>query len=103
MRRRRSFRGFSDQPVALGDLGDGLFAGLGITGCVRGSFDEGSLPLSMTPSGGGRNPYEAYVYVRRVGGLAPGTCHYSALDHRSRLPTAADPIHVVPNGAHSGR
>ena len=89
MRRRRSFRGFSDQPIALGDLGDCLFAGLGITGFVRGSFDEGYLPLSMTPSGGGRNPYEAYVYARRVDRLAPGTYHYSALDH-SLCPVSRD-------------
>jgi SagB-type dehydrogenase family enzyme len=89
MRRRRSFRGFSDQPIDLVDLGDCLFAGLGITGFVRGSFDEGYLPLSMTPSGGGRNPYEAYVYARRVGGLAPGTYHYSAVDH-SLCPVSND-------------
>ena len=96
MRRRRSFRGFSDRPIALGELGDCLFAGLGITGFVRGSFDEGYLPLSMTPSGGGRNPYEAYVYVRRAGGLAPGTYHNSAADH-SLCPVSRD--HLPAPGA----
>ena len=35
----------------------------------------------MTPSGGARNPYEAYVYARDVEGLAPGFYHYSAHDH----------------------
>src|SRR6202040_3384069 len=39
------------------------------------------LPLKMTPSGGARNPYEAYVCVRNVTGLTPGTYHYSALEH----------------------
>jgi SagB-type dehydrogenase family enzyme len=81
MRRRRSFRGFSDQPVDVGALGDCLFAGLGITGFVKGSFDEGYLPLSMTPSGGGRNPYEAYVYARNVSGLEAAAYHYSAAEH----------------------
>jgi SagB-type dehydrogenase family enzyme len=85
MRRRRSYRGFSDEPIALAELGDCLFAGLGITGFVAGSFDEGFLPLSMTPSGGGRNPYEAYVYVRNVAGLQRGTYHYSASDHSLAL------------------
>src|SRR5690606_1817927 len=37
--------------------------------------------LSMTPSGGARNPYEAYVYARAVDGLQPGFYHYSAFDH----------------------
>ena len=81
MRRRRSLRGFSDRPIEIGQLGDCLFAGLGITGFIKGSFDEGYLPLSMTPSGGGRNPYEGYVYVRNVSGLEPGTYHYSAAEH----------------------
>ena len=35
----------------------------------------------MTPSGGARNPYEAYVYARSVDGLEPGFYHYSAYDH----------------------
>jgi SagB-type dehydrogenase family enzyme len=39
----------------------------------------------MTPSGGARNPYEGYVCVRNVDGLAPGTYHYSAME-RSLAP-----------------
>ena len=35
----------------------------------------------MTPSGGARNPYEAYVYARAVDGLQAGFHHYSAFDH----------------------
>ena len=35
----------------------------------------------MTPSGGARNPYEAYVYVRNVEQLAPGMYHYSAAEN----------------------
>ncbi len=85
MRRRRSFRGFSDAPVTLAELSDCLFAGLGITGFIKGSFGEGYLPLAMTPSGGGRNPYEAFVYVRNVEGLEAGTYHYSAADHSLEL------------------
>jgi SagB-type dehydrogenase family enzyme len=96
MRRRRSYRGFSDQPIGMSQLGDCLFAGLGITGFVKGSFDEGYLPLSMTPSGGGRNPYEAYVYARNVSGLQPATYHYSAADH-TLCPVTRD--HQPPPGA----
>jgi SagB-type dehydrogenase family enzyme len=35
----------------------------------------------MTPSGGARNPYEAYIYARNVDGLEPGFYHYSAIEH----------------------
>jgi len=81
MRKRRSYRGFSDHPISLSQLGDCLYAGLAVTGFVRAPSGGEYLPLSMTPSGGGRNPYEAYVYTRNVDGLPPGTYHYSAVDH----------------------
>jgi SagB-type dehydrogenase family enzyme len=63
----------------LSQLSDCLFAGLGITGETENCV--GALPLSMTPSGGARNPYEAYVYARAVEGLQAGLYHYSAYDH----------------------
>jgi SagB-type dehydrogenase family enzyme len=79
MARRRTVRSAAPTLVSLQQLSDCLFAGLGITGHTNNCV--GSLPLSMTPSGGARNPYEAYVYARSVGGLAPGFYHYSAFDH----------------------
>jgi SagB-type dehydrogenase family enzyme len=79
--RRRTFRTFADAPVRLEALRDCLYAGLGITGFqpepVKGM---GQLPLKMTPSGGARNPFEAYVWVGRVEGAPPGFYHYSAVD-----------------------
>lgn len=80
MLERRSRRAFGPGPITTKQLGDCLFAGLGITAIV----DEpvaGRLPLKMTPSGGARNPYEAYILVRAVRGLQPGLYHYSAVDH----------------------
>lgn len=83
MSARRSVRKFTSDPVPLDVLRDCLFAGLGITGFLdtRLSGEDPSLPLKMTPSGGARNPYEGFVYVSRVDGLAPGIYHYSALDY----------------------
>ncbi|MEM4986244.1 SagB/ThcOx family dehydrogenase [Collimonas sp. H4R21] len=82
MCQRRSYRGFSDDEIPLAYLAECLFAGLGITGFVKPFAEsEEQLPFKMTPSGGGRNPYEAFVYVRRVNGLVPGVYHYSAKDH----------------------
>ena len=91
MRARRTVRGFTSKPVTLDEIGTCLFAGLGIVGFYEHD-DLGRMPLKMTPSGGARNPFEAYVYARRIDGLARGIYHYSALDHslaplsRSRLP-----------------
>jgi len=79
MARRRTVRAAASPSIGLPQLADCLFAGMGITG--ETSNVAGRLPLGMTPSGGARNPYEAYVFARRVDGLAPGTYHYSAADH----------------------
>lgn len=78
MHRRRSQRQFDGRSVSLQALADCLFAGNGIVGFT---YDEdfGRLPLSMTPSGGARNPFELSVYVRDVEGLVPGFYHYDAL------------------------
>lgn len=79
MARRRTVRRALSVPIKLEQVSDCLFSGLGITGWTRNCV--GMLPLSMTPSGGGRNPYEAYVFARDVEGLERGVYHYSALGH----------------------
>jgi SagB-type dehydrogenase family enzyme len=79
MARRRTQRQGTAAAVGLAVLSECLFAGMGITGSAKNSVV--TLPLSMTPSGGARNPYEAYVFVKAVDGLTPGIYHYSALEH----------------------
>jgi SagB-type dehydrogenase family enzyme len=79
MGKRRTIRRAKPQAISLQQLSDCLFAGLGITGETENCV--GKLPLSMTPSGGARNPYEAYVFARNVAGLPPGIYHYSASEH----------------------
>ena len=80
MARRRTVRSAGKPTITLRQLSDCLFAGMGITGTTE-NIAVGALPLGMTPSGGARNPYEAYVYAPNVEGLAPGFYHYSAYDH----------------------
>ena len=79
MARRRTVRESSDETLSLAQLSSLLFSGLGITG--QTSNAAGNLPLKMTPSGGARNPYEGYVYARRVRNLRSGVYHYSGMDH----------------------
>ena len=79
MARRRTVRNAAQPTITLKQLSDCLFAGMGITGETTNCI--GRLPLGMTPSGGARNPYEAYVYAVNVEGLTPGFYHYSATDH----------------------
>ena len=72
-------RAAAEPTITLKQLSDCLFAGMGITGETTNGI--ATLPLGMTPSGGARNPYEAYIYAVNVEGLAPGFYHYSAADH----------------------
>lgn len=87
MAKRRTRRQVRPVPISLSAVADCLFAGLGVVGHTRNR--AGELPLTMTPSGGARNPYEAYVLVRHVAGIAPGLYHYSAAD-RSLLAVSPD-------------
>jgi len=90
--KRRTRRSFRKRPLSATALGQCLFAGLGITGFVRDPVrGYGKLPLKLAPSGGARNPYEAYVYAQSVTGVTPGFYHYSAFEHSLGL-VAATPL-----------
>lgn len=90
MASRRTVREPATDTISLHQLKDCLFAGMGIIGHTHNCV--GQLPLAMTPSGGARNLYEAYVYARRVEGLDAGFYHYSAADHSlGRLQTTEMP------------
>lgn len=98
MARRRSWRGFDPaRPLRLDELRDCLFSGFGILGFAESSVGEKGLPIAMTPSGGARNPFEAYVVALRVEGLAPGVYHYAGAEDtlglvRAGLPARIDPL-----------
>jgi SagB-type dehydrogenase family enzyme len=77
--RRRTNRAMLDHPIAFTHLSDCLLFSMAITALLE-LPGIGELPLKMTPSGGARNPYEAYVCARNVEGLAPGIYHYAAID-----------------------
>lgn len=92
MARRRSFRGYDEaRGLPLDALADCLFAGFAILGFAPGGVPgDPPLPIATTPSGGARNPFEAYVVARRVDGLAAGVYHYDGVAHAlGRLPARA--------------
>lgn len=89
MRRRRSVRKFIDQPISRQALADCLFAGNGIVDFYEDE-DFGRLPITMTPSGGARNPFELYVYARNVADLSPGFYHYAAWERNLGLLRAGE-------------
>jgi len=81
MSRRRTIRKF-DREMAISDkdLLNIIYSGLGITGFKTVDYG-GTMPLKMTPSGGARNPYDAYVMCLNVTDIPRGLYHYSPTEH----------------------
>ena len=82
MASRRTNRLSSGHRISRAELGACLFAGMGIVGEVEAP--TGMLPLSLTPSGGARNPFEAYVFVNSGEDINSGVYHYSSTQHTLR-------------------
>ena len=89
VRRRRTWRRFSREPISLGELSWILGLSAGVQQWVQVGGRE--IPLKTSPSCGARHPVEVYVVARRVGGLRPGVYHYDAglhaLEYLRRAPT----------------
>ena len=76
---RRSVRAYSDTSLTLDELTWLLWATQGVQ---KVGFAVGSNRTYRTvPSAGARHPFETYLVLRAVSGLAPGIYRYSALDH----------------------
>ena len=73
LKKRRSIRDFSPEPLSLQEVSQILWAAQGITG------EEGFGRSS--PSAGALYPVEVYVVVRKVEGLEPGVYHYDVFQH----------------------
>jgi SagB-type dehydrogenase family enzyme len=87
--KRRTVRNGSGDAVSFEELSSCLFASFGIVGQVKST--TGFMPLTMTPSGGARNPYEAFVIIKRCQGLSAGVYRYCAIEHVLELVQPIDP------------
>jgi SagB-type dehydrogenase family enzyme len=95
IRRRRSHRTYTPQPLTLEELSFLLWATQGISRVVEGN---GRIvrTLRTVPSGGARHPFETYLLVNRVEGLAPGLYRYLPVEHKLiLLSTDADLVDRV--------
>jgi len=78
IRRRRSRRRFTGEPLTLEELSFLLWATQGVDRVVP----ESSASLRTVPSAGARHPFETYLFVNRVAGLEPGLYRYLPLEHK---------------------
>lgn len=74
---RKSIRKYTDESMTLDELAYLLYATHG----VKKNIKDGMATLRTVPSGGARHPFETYLAVFNVEGLASGIYHYLGLSH----------------------
>ncbi len=77
IRRRKSRREFSDEPLLLEELSFLLWSTQGI----RHVHPEKKWAMRNVPSGGCRHPFETYLWVRNVESLQRGLYRYAPIEH----------------------
>jgi len=82
---RRSRREFSAASFSLEELSYLLWATQGIARIDRDGAGQVTAHYRTVPSGGARHPFESYVAVSRVTGLAPGLYRYLPVEHQLLL------------------
>jgi SagB-type dehydrogenase family enzyme len=78
VRRRRSRRRFTGEPLTLDELSFLLWATQGVSKVVP----ESAASLRTVPSGGARHPFETYLFVNRIDRLESGLYRYLPLEHK---------------------
>ena len=78
IRKRSSFRNFSETPLDFSTLSDILFYSAGV---MRPNPTEIENPFRAYPSGGAKYPLEIYPLILSGKGIQQGLYHYSPLSH----------------------
>jgi SagB-type dehydrogenase family enzyme len=84
IRRRRSVRTYSADPMTIEQLSQLLWAAQGITGRIY------QIDLRTAPSAGALYPFEVYAFVHNVSGIDPGLYHYGVRERHLELVKAGD-------------
>jgi SagB-type dehydrogenase family enzyme len=75
---RRSHRRYTDESLTIEELAYLLWATQGVRKVTMG----GKGSLRTVPSSGARNPFETYLAIQRVDGIAPGVYRYLPFAHK---------------------
>lgn len=88
IKRRRSHRKFTKEPLTLEELSFLLWATQGISKVTTRDISKdvrdalSMFTLRTVPSGGARHPFETYLLINRVSGLELGLYRYLPLEHK---------------------
>ena len=86
LQERKSNRVYKQEQISLDQLAFLLWTTQGVTG-IRGNNYSTTRPV---PSAGARHPFETYLAVFQVEGLAQGIYHYLPLEHALEFITAVE-------------
>ncbi len=78
---RRSLRSYADTPLTLKELSFLLWCTQGVARADRDAEGRIVNQYRTVPSGGARHPFETYLLVNRVEGLAPGVYRFLPHEH----------------------
>ncbi len=99
IRRRRSRRKYTAEPLSLEELSFLLWSTQGVTKRVGGA--DARHVLRTVPSGGNRHPFETYLLVNNVESVEAGLYRYLPLEHQLLLlSTAADLVDRIHKGSY---
>ena len=88
IKRRRSHRKFTKEPLTLEELSFLLWATQGISKVTTRDISKdvrdalSMFTLRTVPSGGARHPFETYLLINRVSGLELGLYRYLPREHK---------------------
>lgn len=103
---RKTCRTFTDEAISLEDVGTLLYLSLGYLHERENDVDEtiveGLGARRSSPSGGGLNACEGFLYVQSVSGLQPGLYAYHSTNHALSFvnPTPDSPLGQLLCGQH---
>lgn len=86
IRRRKSRRKYTQEPLTLEELSFLLWATQGVRQVTR----QGTRLLRTVPSGGATHPFETYLVVNRVEEIQTGLYRYLSLEHKLLLVSPID-------------
>lgn len=101
MAARRSRRRYLEAPLSLEELSFLLWASQGVRRVAEVSSGR-RLTGRTVPSGGAAHPFETYLCVDRVEGLAPGLYRYLPIEHQLLFLRSADGLMDEVLGANCG-
>jgi SagB-type dehydrogenase family enzyme len=99
VRKRKSRRKFTDEPITLEELSFLLWSTQGLQEIIR----NGMAARRTVPSGGCRHPFETYLVLNRVEGVEPGLYRYQPIEHRLCRLEALESVHARLNDTAYGK